>query len=398
MSLSPMHLVTRFCAQLTGTRSAVRRRGRRDSWAVLAVAAVIGGSLPSCSAGPPRPPAVSAQSTASTTLSPPSLSDPSSAAGSTPSSSIQPPGTVVPFRTVAPDSAVGKRIGLVAPTSSDPFAKAVTDSVVAQVTAAGAKLIRCDPGDDATLVLDCARRMATEHVDGWIVRHPGNLGDALCGAGPRDVPLIAIAAAPVSCQTAGVGADDQQAGFLVGAELGRTSRSRSACAHDAFVIVTNSAADVVSADRIKGIRAGFTTQCPQPTSNEQLLDAGTQDRAYRAFTTVLGGLPDDADILVAAVNDGAALGVVAAIPARRAEHITMAAIGADTRARCEILANPRWIGDAALFPDRYGEVAVPALLDALHGQEVPRVIHVRTTFLTAQTMTQFYDVGDCPGQ
>ncbi len=271
MSLSPMYLVPRFCAHPTGTRSPVRRRDRRDTWAAPAVAAVIVGSLSGCSAGTPRPPGGPPQSTASTTPSPPSLSDASSAAGSTPSISTPPPGTVVPFRTVAPDSAVGKRIGLVAPTGSDPFAKAVTDSVIAQVTAAGAKLIRCDPGDDATLVLDCARRMATEHVDGWIVRHPGNLGEALCDVGPTDVPLIAIAAAPVSCQTAGVGADDQQAGFLGGAELGQTSRIRSACAHDAFVIVTNSAADVVSADRIKGIRAGFTTQCPEPMTDEQLL-------------------------------------------------------------------------------------------------------------------------------
>jgi len=156
----------------------------------------------------------------------------------TPSISTPPPGTVVPFRTVAPDSAVGKRIGLVAPTSSDPFAKAVTDSVVAQVTAAGAKLIRCDPGDDATLVLDS--------LTGW----------------------------PPSTSTAG--SCGIPGGFLVGAELGRTSRIRSACAHDAFVIVTNSAADVVSADRIKGIRAGFTTQCPKPMTDEQLLDAGTR--------------------------------------------------------------------------------------------------------------------------
>jgi len=30
--------------------------------------------------------------------------------------------------------------------------------------------------------------------------------------------------------------------------------------------------------------------------------------------------------------------------------------------------HPQLIGDAALFPDRYGDVAVPALLDVLHGR------------------------------
>lgn len=51
-----MHLVTRFCAHLTGTRSPVRRRDRRDSWAALTIAAVIGGSL---LGRPPAPPGCS---------------------------------------------------------------------------------------------------------------------------------------------------------------------------------------------------------------------------------------------------------------------------------------------------------------------------------------------------
>ncbi len=76
--------------------------------------------------------------------------------------------------------------------------------------------------------------------------------------------------------------------------------------------------------------------------------------------------------------------------------MSLAGIGADQRARCEIRANPSWIGDAALFPDRYGEVAVPALLDAEQGQEIPSTMYIQTTFLTADTLALFYDVADCP--
>ncbi len=134
----------------------------------------------------------------------PTSATPTPTASTTTSESTPAPvtGTVVPFRTVAPGSAVGKRFGLVSPAGTDPFGKAVTDSVVTQVDAAGAQLIRCDPGDDEALVLDCARRMTTQQVDGWIAVQPGDLGEALCEAGPPNVPLIVIAAAPVSCQTA----------------------------------------------------------------------------------------------------------------------------------------------------------------------------------------------------
>lgn len=314
------------------------------------------------------------------------------------SGTAEPTGTVVTFRTVAPDSAVGIRIGMVAASGSDLFSAAVTDSVVDQVRAAGAELIRCDPGANASLALDCARRLATQHVDGWISLQPGNVGDALCAAGPQDVPLITVAAAPVSCQSAHVGADDRRAGFLVGQALGRSARLRTGCPEDAFVIIAGDPADPMGARRTDGIEQGFATECPVPAAGPVLLDASTQDRAYEAFANELTALPDDAEILVAAVDDGTALGAAAAVPASRADRITLASVGADQRARCRIVAEPWWIGDAALFPDRYGEVAVPALLDAIAGKVVPADMFVETTFVTADSIAEFYDVGDCPAR
>lgn len=65
---------------------------------------------------------------------------------------------------------IDPHIGLVASTGSDPFRMAVTESLAAQLENAGAELITCDPGADTTLMLDCARRLATQQVDGWIVR------------------------------------------------------------------------------------------------------------------------------------------------------------------------------------------------------------------------------------
>ena len=96
---------------------------------------------------------------------------------------------------------------------------AVTESVAAQLQTAGAELITCDPGADTTPGPTATRRSATQQVDGWIVVQPGDLGDALCDAGPVDVPLIAIAA-PLSCQTSEVGADNRRAGFLARVGMG----------------------------------------------------------------------------------------------------------------------------------------------------------------------------------
>ena len=373
----------------------------RRRWGWLTVTVVTAALLSGCSSRSAEQTSQTGQPVSSTTRT--ATSTTTSAAVTTAAAaptgtvtSARPTGIVGPFRTAVPDSAVGKRVGLIAPTGSDAFVKAVTDSVAGQVKAAGAELVSCDPADDPALVLDCARRMTTEHVDGWIAVQAGDLGQALCDAGPPKVPLITIAATPGTCQTGSVGADDEQAGFLVGQALGRAPRNRTNCEHSALLIVANSASGSVSTERVAGIRRGFTTECPQQITPQQLLDAGTQDRAYDTFSVALAALPADTDVLVAAVNDGAALGVVAAVPAARSAHVVVAAIGADQRARCEILANPVWIGDAALFPDRYGDVAVPALLDAMKGQVGAANMYVPSTFVTSATVGDFYDVSDCP--
>jgi hypothetical protein len=208
--------------------------------------------------------------------------------------------------------------------------------------------------------------------------------------------MIAIAASPLSCQTAGVGADDDRAGFLVGSVLGATPRNRSVCANSTLIVMADSAAGTVNTQRVAGILAGFDSQCPGTAAGARIIEAGTQDGAYDAFTAAITGLPAEADILVASVDDTAAQGVVAAIPQTRSARVTVAAIGADAHARCQMGVDPRWIGDAALFPDRYGDVVVPALLDALSGRQIPRSLFVRTTFLTAATISDFYDPGECP--
>jgi ribose transport system substrate-binding protein len=365
--------------------------------------------LAGCGAGAPPPvtgvstPAPSTTTVTGTRASaPPSGSTgPAATSGSAttpvPTATALPTGTAVPFRTVATDSARGRRIGVIGPAASDSFSGAIVDSVVAQLTTAGAAVTRCDPGDDAALVLDCARRLGTQQVAGWIVVQAGNLGDALCAAGPARVPLITVGTAPLRCETAWVGADDHRAGTLAGDALGRAAAGKGHCADARLVIVTDSAENPVSDARVAGIRAGFAGRCPGTTTTPTTIDAATQDRAFLAFRAVLDAVPASGQVLVAAVNDPAALGVAAAVPDRRADRVVLVAVGGDLRARCSLATTRFWLGDAALFPDRYGEVVVPALLDALRGAAVPPAMYVVPTFLTAGTVSTYYPHDACPG-
>src|SRR6185312_15034866 len=204
-----------------------------------------------------------------------------------------------------------------------------------------------------------------------------NLGNALCAAGPKDVPLITVGAAPLACETAWVGADDRRAGNLVGAVLGRHARGRS-CTNVRLVIVANSAADPVGSARVEGIEDGVAAACPDLVDQAIRLDAATQDRAYADFTTALSTIGADEEV--------------------RAGTVAVAGIGGDQLARCAIRAHIGWVGDAALFPDRYGEVVVPALVDALNGTPIPAAMYVETRFLTPASVDRYYDDAECPDQ
>lgn len=339
-----------------------------------------------------------------------------------------PSGVVTPFRTTEPGSATGKRIGLISPDATDPFSRAVTDSIIAETTTAGAALIRCDPGADGEFALECAQRLANQQVDGWIVQRSGWIGgSSLCGAGPRQVPMIVVDGPPGLCTTATVTADDRAAGRLAGERLGEYSRRDHDCRFDALLLITDPTESAASAARAEGIREGFRQSCPDrleapfttapgstvtptptPTSTASssaaaerarvtVVDTADQKAVYDAVQRVIGTHPDSGRILIAAVSDGPAFTAMTAVrSAGRLEDVRLVAVGADQRSRCEIARNPRWLGDAALFPDRYGELVVPSLVDAMAGGSIPQAMLTSSQFLDASTVSGSYDVSSCP--
>ncbi|MBM9475324.1 LacI family DNA-binding transcriptional regulator [Nakamurella flavida] len=316
--------------------------------------------------------------------------------------------TVLPSSSVDPDAGTGLRIGLIAAAGSDAFSRAVTDSVAAQATLSGAELIRCDPGDDPALVLDCARRLATQDVDGWIVHRAAGIAVSLCELGPVGVPLVTIDADPVPCRTVAVGSDDTRAGHLVGATLGRAARQRDSCPDARLVVVgaaapatEDAAADPADAGtterRVAGIRAGFADECPGRSDAEVFVDPGDPS----ALGAILGELPPDADVLIAAIDDVRAQQVAAAIallPPGGGDVAAVAAVGAGEFERCQLRTDRRWVGAAALFPDRYGQLVLPTLLAAMAGEAVPEFLHVQTVLLTASTVEEYYDTTGCTGR
>lgn len=298
----------------------------------------------------------------------------------------------VEFRSPEPGSGEGLTLGLIALDDAIPFSKLVSDSVKEQAEIAGAELVFCDSKLDAATALDCARNFATQNVDGYLNFQPvSDAAQSICDAGP-DVPVIAIDIAQGDCQVSFAGANNSRAGVVAGTGLGEYFKENFDCEYDAYISLEDLGVGEVNDQRMGGIREGFTSVCGEIT-NERVLDAGRQDIALTKFADTLTALPNAERIIVVGINDDSVLGALAAArTAGRAEQLYMSGMGADPSAHCEIKNNPNWVGDAAFFPERYGEVTVAYLIDAIKGEQIPSSLFVNHVFINADNIDEHYDV------
>ena len=301
----------------------------------------------------------------------------------------------VEFRTAEPGSGEGMKLGYIALDDSIPFSKLVSDGIRAQAEAAGAELVFCDSKLDAAEALTCAQNFATVGVQGYLNFQPvADAAQAVCDAGPQ-VPVFAIDIPQGDCQVGFVGANNARAGVIAGEGLGARLQAENGCEYDAYVSLEDLGVGDVNDQRMNGIREGFTSVCGE-IRNERVLDAGRTDVALSKFADTLTAIPDAERIVVVGINDDAVLGALAAArTAGREDQLLMTGMGADPSAHCEIANNPNWAGDAAFFPERYGEIAIPYLIDALRGEEIPAEMYVDHVFVNSDNIADFHDVDGC---
>jgi ribose transport system substrate-binding protein len=303
---------------------------------------------------------------------------------------------IVEFRKPKPGSGDGKKIGLIELGSSVPFSNLVTKSVETAAKEAGAELVACDSELEGQPALDCAKSFATQGVEGYLnFQSDAELSEAICKAGPQ-VPVIAIDIAQEPCEIAFMGADNEYAGFLAGKAVGEFAKTEWNCEYDAYVSLEEPEAGTVNEERMGGYRKGFQSVCPGELKNEKKLNASRTDVARTQFTDTLTALPGQEKIIAVAINDDAILGALAAAKtAGRESDVFVSGQGADPSSWCEIAHNPQWIADTAYFPERYGEIGVPYLLEALEGKEIPTKLLVPHELVSSKNIEQVYEVTGC---
>jgi ribose transport system substrate-binding protein len=349
----------------------------------LAAAAATACLLTACSTGNPNSGSSASSSSSATGTTLPSAAAPT-AAPSGESNAVQ-------FQTPASGSGKGMKIGLIALDDAVPFSKLVSDSVKQEAAAAGATLVFCDSKGDGATALQCAKTFKTEGVQGYLnFQSDAQSANAICAAGPQ-VPVIAIDIEQGNCQTAFMGANNQYAGFLAGQALGNYMKQHFNCQYDAYVSMEEPDAGAVNTARmVSGYQAGFKSVCG-PIHNLKTENAFRIDMAHTTFANVLTTLPGAHRIVVAGINDDAIEGALAAAKtAGRYNDLYVSGQGADPSSWCDIKSDPQWVGDTAYFPERYGQIGVPYLIEAIKGTSIPKMLLVPHEIINASNIDSVY--------
>jgi ribose transport system substrate-binding protein len=302
----------------------------------------------------------------------------------------------VKFVGAKPGSGKGVTLGYISLGESVPFVRLVSNSIRAQAKRAGARLIFCDSAIDASKALDCAKNFKTQGVDGYLnFQVFQNAAANICKAGPQ-VPVISIDIHQQPCERSFMGANNEYAGWIAGEAVGKLFKSRFNCEYDAFVTLESAAAGVVNDQRVGGIVRGFESVCGKVENRRRLDGADRIDPARTKFADALTALPGADRIIVAGLNDDGVLGALAAArTAGREDALWVTGQGADPSAWCAILENDQWVADAAYFPERYGEIGVPYLIDLVKGKKAPKELLVPHTIINSKNIKRFYKVTGC---
>lgn len=291
-------------------------------------------------------------------------------------------------------SGEGLKVGYISLGEQVPFAVLVSNGIREEAEKAGVDLAFCDSRLDAATALSCAQDFQVQGVQGVLNFQVDQESSPEICAAYGDVPTIAIDIVQEPCQVAFMGANNREAGRMGGEALGQFFQEEFDCEYDAYVSLESTASGSANADRMGGYREGFEEYCP--IVNERVLDgADRTDPALTLMTDLLTAVPGER-LAVVAINEDGILGAIGAARTQGREgDLYYSGQGTDPSIWCEIKNNPNYIASVAYFPERYGQILIPAIISILNGEQVEEELYTEHEVITADNIDDTYEVTGC---
>jgi ribose transport system substrate-binding protein len=191
------------------------------------------------------------------------------------------------------------------------------------------------------------------------------------------------------------GADNYRAGYMAGEAAAKWVKENWDGQIDAILSLELPQSGPIVAARLQGELEGLQDNLAKPVPDDMIfrLDSkNTQDESFKVVGDTLPKIPNAKRIVAIHINDGSALGTIAAFESvGREEQLIAVSQGADPSAQDEwVKEGSRFLGDTAYFPERYGEYLIPAIVDALECKVLPPAIYVDHVFISKDNLCEFY--------
>ena len=287
------------------------------------------------------------------------------------------------------------KVGYISLGDQVPFVKLVSDGIKEEAERQGVELLFCDSEIDAGKALECAQTFAVQGVEGLLnFQVFQDSSPEICAALPEGIPVIAIDIIQPPCQISFMGANNRYAGWLGGSAMGEYFKENFDCDYTAYISLESTAAGAANRDRMGGYREGFQEHCP--IVNEHVMDgADRTDPALEQLSDLLPALPGDRIAVVAINEDGIIGAIAAARTLGREGDLYYSGQGTDPSIWCDVQNNPNYIASVAYFPERYGTILLPAIINAIEGNSIAGQLFTPHQQITSENIGDYYTVSGC---
>jgi ribose transport system substrate-binding protein len=283
-----------------------------------------------------------------------------------------------------------------------PFGILTEKGIEANAAAAGIRLVIADNRLDGPAAVANAQSFVRQNVDFVIEFQTDEAFGPAVSKVFKDAGIKVIAIDIPMPDAAFFGVNNPRSGFLTGSYLGQAAVKqfgRSNVLSGYLVDGGLPQSGVIPALRTRGQLAGFNAAVPGFAANHilQIDTKNTLQESYSQMTAVLPRIPHGVPIMVTAINDQSAIGMLRAVKAAgRADDLIVVGSGAD---EAQALATEDLlVASTGSFPGRYGNYLIPMALDELAGNPVPPAVFVHHVMVTKSNICKYDRKYPCTGK
>ncbi len=281
------------------------------------------------------------------------------------------------------------------------FGIKVEKSIDRNAAAAGIELLIADNRLDGPTALANAESFARRRVDFVIeFQTDVNFGPAIMQHFNRTKTGVVAIDIPMPGATY-FGANNPRSGFMGGSYLAQAAQARfgeRALKEAYFVVGELPQSGAIPAMRTEGQIAGFLASLPG-FPQERIIRIDTKNTlqySFQQMSNALGRIPPGAPILITAINDQSATGMLRAVQQKgRGGDALVVGKGADELET--MVAEETFVASVAYFPERYGNYLIPLCLMRLAGHSAPPAVSVEHVMITPANICQYYPDYECQG-